>query len=68
MDVNGVRRLMRREIAKNISQAQWARDIGESVSALNMMLKSRDPSAKVLAALELEKLPTAYRRKKGIVK
>lgn len=68
MDVNGVRRLMRREIAKNISQAQWARDIGESVSALNMMLKSRDPSAKVLAALELEKLPTQYRRKKGSVK
>ena len=62
MDVNGVRRLMRRKIAKFPSQAEWARSIGENPSAVSMMLTTRDPSAKVLDALDLEKTTEYHRR------
>lgn len=57
-----MRRLMRRQIAKHKSQAEWARSIGENPSAVSMMLANRDPSAKVLDALELVKT-TEYRKR-----
>jgi hypothetical protein len=55
MDVDEVRELMRREIAKFPSQAAWATAIGESRQAVSMMLLNRDPSGKVLKALKIRK-------------
>lgn len=63
MDVNAVRRLMRRQIARAKSQNEWAREIGENPAAVSMMLSVRAPSTRVLDALGLERAPMAYRLK-----
>lgn len=66
MDEDGVRRLLRREIKRAGGQAAFAREKEITEDVVNVMLRGRPPGPTLLAALHLEKLPTAYRRKKGV--
>jgi hypothetical protein len=68
MDEDGVRRLLRREIKRAGGQAAFARDKEITEDVVNVMLRGRPPGPTLLAALELEKLPTQYRRRKGAAK
>jgi hypothetical protein len=63
MNVNAVRALMRKQIGKHRSQAEWARSIGATPQEVSQMLTSREPSGRVLDALGLVKAPTSYIRK-----
>lgn len=65
MNAEQAREVIRKAVDKAGSQLAFAKAHGISASFVNETLKGAEPSAKILAAVGLERAPLSYRRKQS---